>query len=113
VATGGDNEHTYFGASRFPKIQGRQMRTEPRPDEIRTLVIGVFKDLGATITHSFDLKETILVSDGRYAARSYRVDQLVAMWLIDVGILQFYDADGSMIRQVSLFEEMSPQRMAA
>ena len=89
------------------------MRTEPQPDEVRALVIGVFEDLGAAVSHSFDLNETILVSDGKYAARSYRVDQLVAMWLIDVGIVQFYDADGTMIRHVNLLEETSPQRMAA
>jgi hypothetical protein len=33
--------------------------------------------------------------------------------MIDVGLVQFYDADGNMLRTVNLFEEIEPQRMAA
>ena len=59
------------------------------------------------------LKETILIDDGRYVARTYRAGGLMAMWLIDVGIVQFYDEDGNMLRTINLLRELEPQRMAA
>ena len=46
-------------------------------------------------------------------ARCYRVAEMFAMWLIDVGVLQFYDADGEMLHTVNLFTELQPQRAAA
>ena len=60
-----------------------------------------------------DLDERIMLDGGRYVARSYRVDDFLAMWMIDVGLVQFYDGDGNMLRTVNLFEEIEPQRMAA
>ena len=46
-------------------------------------------------------------------ARCYRAAELFAMWLIDVGVLQFYDAEGEMLHTVNLFTELQPQRAAA
>ena len=46
-------------------------------------------------------------------ARSYRTDGLMAMWLVEVGIVQFYDADGAMVRTINLLEEMEPLKVAA
>jgi len=46
-------------------------------------------------------------------ARCYRVADLFAMWLIAVGVLQFYDADGEMLQTVNLFTELQPHRAAA
>ena len=37
----------------------------------------------------------------------------MAMWLIDVGLVHFYDADGYMLRTINLFEEARPLKMAA
>ena len=48
-----------------------------------------------------------------YVARSYRWRSYFAMWLIDVGIVQFYDDDGNMLGTVNLFAETSQQRRAA
>jgi hypothetical protein len=59
------------------------------------------------------LEETILIDGGKCAARSYRLDGLMAMWLIEVGILQFYDADGAMLRTINLFQELEPVKLAA
>jgi len=39
--------------------------------------------------------------------------EMFAMWLIDVGVLQFYDADGEMLHTVNLFTELVPARAAA
>jgi hypothetical protein len=38
---------------------------------------------------------------------------MFAMWMIDVGVLQFYDVDGEMLHTVNLFTELQPQRVAA
>ena len=65
------------------------------------------------IFSSLGLDETILVDDGRYAARTYKADGYMAMWLLQIGIVQFYDAEGNMLLTVNLLEELEPQRMAA
>ena len=41
------------------------------------------------------------------------VDHLMAMWLADIGLIQFYDCEGNMLRTVNLFAEIAPLRMAA
>ena len=89
------------------------MRMDPLPHEVRGLVIRTFQDLDVDVRGPFDLDETILIDDGRYAARSYKVDGFMAMWLVEIGIVQFYDADGSMLCTVNLLEELEPYRMAA
>jgi hypothetical protein len=35
------------------------------------------------------------------------------MWMIEIGLLQFYADDGQMLRTVNLFEELEPVRAAA
>ena len=89
------------------------MRVEPEPHEVRRLVIQTFEDLGADVPGLFDLEETLLIDGGKYAARSYRVEGYMAMWLVEVGIVQFYDAGGNMLTTVNLFQELEPLPMAA
>jgi hypothetical protein len=89
------------------------MRTDPLPYEVRELVVRVFELYDVVVDNPWDIDETILIDDGRYSARTYEADGYMAMWLLDIGIVQFYDADGSMLRTVNLFEELEPQRMAA
>jgi len=89
------------------------MRTDPLPYEVRELVIRTFEYFDVTIESPWDLDETILIDDGRYSARTYEADGYMAMWLLEIGIVQFYDADGNMLQTVNLFEELEPQRMAA
>jgi len=89
------------------------MRTDPQPHEIRELVSRTFSQFGVRTRTLGKLHETILVDDGRYVARSYKVDGYMAMWLVEVGIVQFYDVQGNMLGTVNLFLEHQPQRMAA
>ncbi len=89
------------------------MTISPHPDEIRTIVFRTFLELDVAEELLDDLDERIMLDSGRYVARSYRVDDLLAMWMIDVGLVQFYDSEGNMLRTVNLFEEIEPQRMAA
>ena len=89
------------------------MTVKPDPHEVRRLVIQIFEELGAALPTLFDLEETILIDDGKHAARSYRVQDYMAMWLLEVGIVQFYDADGNMLATFNLFKELEPSKMAA
>jgi hypothetical protein len=89
------------------------MTVSPDADQIRTIVFRTFLELEVTEESLDDLDERLLVDDGRYVARSYRVDELLAMWMIDVGLIQFYDSDGNMLRTVNVFEEIESHRMAA
>jgi hypothetical protein len=87
------------------------MRTDPRADEVRRLVehvfSGYFEEPGA------EIDETILIDQGRYMARSYRCEHYLAMWLVAVGLVQFYDDRGRMLATINLFQSLRPQRMAA
>jgi hypothetical protein len=89
------------------------MLAEPQPAEVLNAVVGMFERFGASSQSLFDLEETIKIDRGRCVARSYRVDGLMAMWLVDIGIVQFYDADGNMLATINLLEEAVPRRMAA
>jgi hypothetical protein len=76
-------------------------------------VIRFFKELGTPVSDSDDLNETIVISEGEYVSRSYRMDRLYAIWLIDDGIVVFHDTDGCILRRVNLFEQKAAHRMAA
>ena len=89
------------------------MRTDPLPSEVRELVIRTFGYFDVIVERPWDLDETILIDEGRYSARTYKVDGYMAMWLLEIGIVQFYDAEGNMMLTVNLMEELVPQRMAA
>jgi hypothetical protein len=89
------------------------MRMDPLPYEVRELVLRAFQDLGVHVFRFQDIDETILLDEGRRVARTYKIDGYMAMWLLQIGIVQFYDADGNMLLTVNLLEELEPQRMAA
>ncbi len=63
------------------------MRVEPQPTEVRRIVIAMFRKFGAETRSLFGMEEKILINEGQYAARTYRVGELMAMWLVGVGIV--------------------------
>ncbi len=83
------------------------------PIEVRELVVSAFREFGAKRDELDQLSETLLIQAGRYYGRSYRTEEFLAMWMPDVGIVQFYSADGAMLRTVNLFTELTPVRQAA
>ena len=85
----------------------------PDAEQIRTMVFQTFLELDADEDSLSDLDERIMLDEGKYVARSYRIDGFMAMWMIDAGLIQFYDADGNMLRTINLFEEVLPRRLAA
>jgi hypothetical protein len=92
---------------------GCDMWLEPQPIEVLSAVLGMFERFGASPQCLFDLEETIQIDGGKHIARTYRVEGLMAMWLMSIGIVQFYDADGNMLATINVFEEAVPQRMVA
>ena len=89
------------------------MRLHMHAADVRHLVTRYFLDLGLEAVDVAEVQENIRIDRGRCVARCYRVSDMFAMWLIDVGVLQFYDADGEMLQTVHLFTELQPQRAAA
>ena len=87
----------------------------PDAAEVRSIVRRIFLELGVTEVVLQDLSEHVLIDEGRTCARSYRIANLMAMWLVDVGIVQFYDEEGNMLRRANLLAEIEPtsRRMAA
>jgi hypothetical protein len=83
------------------------------PQQIKEIVSRTFKEFGAKVGNSPDLTETLLLHDGHYFARSYRADGLMAMWFVDNGFIQFYDAEGNMLRTVDLPQDQAQRRAAA
>lgn len=89
------------------------MTTSPSADEIRKLARTYFRQLGVKSDEVMDMEETARVDRGRVVSHSFLAGELFAMWLVEVGILQFYDAEGEMLLTINLFEKLEPTRMAA
>jgi hypothetical protein len=89
------------------------MLVMPSAAEVRRLVADIFSQFSDDAFGPLELNESIRVDGGRIVARTYRSEYLLAMWMIDIGLLQFYDAEGAMLRTVNLFEELEPVRAAA
>jgi hypothetical protein len=89
------------------------MTIAPYPLEIRQIVFRTLQSLGAKIESPFQVRETILTQGGQCLARTYLADGYKAVWLLEEGVLQFSDESGRLVQTVNLFEEMTPQRMAA
>jgi len=89
------------------------MRLHMNAADVREMVIRLLVELGADHEDAADLQENIRIDRGRCVARCYRATEMFAMWLIDCGVVQFYNADGEMLHTVNLFNELQPQRAAA
>jgi hypothetical protein len=89
------------------------MQASLSPSEVRQLVVEQFRQYGVDAERAEAPSETILIRDGRYRGRSYRADGLLAMWMIEIGLVQFYAEDGSMLATIRLFDRPSAQRAAA
>jgi hypothetical protein len=80
-------------------------------DSIRELVLATLRDLGATDGELAQITDTLLIREGRYYGRSFRTEQHMAMWM--AGLVQFYGADGEMLRTILLKPEPRQHARAA
>ncbi len=99
--------------ARVPRQGVIALTVAPQPDHVRQVVAQTFEEYGVHLASLNDLDEVLVVNLGRYIARTYRAGSLMAMWLVRLGIVQFYDRDGTMLRTINLFRELKPERMAA
>jgi hypothetical protein len=72
-------------------------------DEVKQLVSRTFSDMGARDV--FSLRETLFLENGRCLAVAYRADALSAVWCWTDGIIEFRNAEGKVVRTLSLPEE--------
>jgi hypothetical protein len=89
------------------------MEALPTPDAVRKTVYKVFSELGLSHTVLAGAEESLLVSDGRYHARTYQAGDYMAMWMIDVRLIQFYGPNGEMLRTIDLAQQHEAVRKAA
>lgn len=89
------------------------MTVAPHPAEVRKIIVRTFLEYGAHEKGLTNLDENLVIDQGKCVARSYRTSDLFAMWLISVGIVQFYDSEGNMLRTLNLLQEQGESRMAA
>lgn len=82
------------------------------PSEVRSIVVEEFRRQGLAAREEM-IGETILIRDGRYRGRSYRMSGLMAMWMVDIGLVQVYGAEGQMLATISLPDRPSTHRAAA
>ncbi len=89
------------------------MTIHPDPADVRDIVFRTLLEYDVPEDSLDDLDERIMLDRGRYMARSYNIEGYMAMWLIDVGLLQFYTDEVAMLRTVNLLEELQGLRVAA
>jgi len=82
-------------------------------DQVRELVTKNFAEQGLRQDALAAMEESLLVNDGRYWARTYRAGGCMAMWLVDVRLVQFYGPQGEMLRTIDLGQGEVPLRQAA
>ena len=84
-------------------------------DEVRRLVVEQFTAYLGAVDEG-QVEETILIRNGCYRGRSYRTADVMAMWFAEIGLVQFYSAEGQMLGTFSLDTrpaEAAPVRRAA
>lgn len=89
------------------------MITGPRPEDVRQLVTEIFASQGVQLGPRHALNEHVRIDRGRCVARTYRAGGLMAMWFVDYGLLQCYDAQGAMLRAINLLQALQERRQAA
>jgi len=79
--------------------------------EVKQLVARTFIEFGAR--GIFTLRETLFLHHGKCLAVAYRADGLSAVWRCEEGISEFRNAEGNVLRTLSLPEEEKSSSEAA
>lgn len=80
-------------------------------EEVNQLVARTFVELGASDV--FRLRETLFLENGRCLAVAYRANELSAVWCCADGSIEFRNAEGNVLRTLSLPEEERASSEAA
>ena len=80
-------------------------------NEIKQLIARTFAELGARDV--FNLRETLFLEHGRCLAVAYSTDELSAVWCCADGNIEILNAEGSVLRTLSLPKEEGASSAAA
>mgnify|MGYP006299370001 CR=1 FL=1 len=83
------------------------------PNEMRQVVRNGFQRHCTRVIFEEDVEECVRVEDGRVLAYCYYMDHLFAMWMVDIGLVQFYDDGGAMLQTLDLSVPAHQTRRAA
>ncbi len=83
------------------------------PTQMRQVVLDRFQQHHPQRLAGSDIEERVRMEGGRVVAYCYRADDLFAMWLIEIGLVQFYDQDGNLLQAFELLTETRADRRAA
>jgi len=76
-----------------------------RPDaQMRAVhdeIFNTFRDLGVSEADLKQVKDTFLIQDGKYCGRSFRAGGILAMWMLEIGLVQIYDAEGKLLKTLT------------
>jgi hypothetical protein len=78
----------------------------------QTILHGFQRHFARTLDES-ELEERVRIEDGRVLAYSYQLEELFAMWMVPIGLVQFYDAEGNMLQTLDLTSAAAERRSAA
>ena len=68
--------------------------------QIHSLIRQHYRELQPDEPPTGNLNEEFLTDGSHEIARSYRVGNVIAMWHIDAGLLQFFDLQANLLRSV-------------
>lgn len=83
------------------------------PNEMRRVVLDSFQRHCTRIIPREDMQEYVRVEQGKVVAYCYYVDDLFAMWMVDIGLVQFYNETGAMLHTFDLSMPATEIRRAA
>ncbi len=96
-----------------PMFPAEMPSAELSPAEMRQAVLRVFQHRLERVIPTTEFKERVRIEEGRLVAYSYRADDLFAMWMVPIGLVQFYDERGNMFQTFDLTAPAHPERRAA
>ena len=89
------------------------MFTSVTPSDMRRIVLRSFAQHDSRSISNEELQEHARVEDGKIVAYCYEASNLFAMWMVEVGLVQFYDDRGTMLQTLDLKSITTERRQAA
>ncbi len=89
------------------------MYRQTSPTEMRQLVLDGFQRHQQRKLVQGDLEQRVRVEAGKVVAYCYRAENLFAMWMVQIGLVQFYDGQGNLLQLLDLTAPETEVRRAA
>ncbi|QGJ70446.1 Hypothetical protein PBC10988_21430 [Planctomycetales bacterium 10988] len=69
--------------------------------DIRPMIQEAFHALGVSESELDQMQDTLLIQDGRFTGRTFRAGNLMAMFMVDIGLIQVYAEHGELLKTYS------------